>query len=106
VQWSIQIKAHWYATAQPPACKTEPQKSVQDKFLIAEQLMGFAQRDLQAIADIVGEQQYIVGKQLTVFDFSVIWTFTVGRFDFLLVTGSLLLKQLRVRGVKFLTLWA
>lgn len=31
----------------------------------------FARRDLQAIASVVGEDEYIVGKRLTVFDFSV-----------------------------------
>jgi glutathione S-transferase len=31
----------------------------------------FAQRDLQAIADVVSEQHYIVGGRLTAFDFSV-----------------------------------
>lgn len=36
-----------------------------------EQQMGFARRDLQAIANVVSEEQYIVGKRLTVFDFSV-----------------------------------
>ena len=36
-----------------------------------EQQMGFARRDLQAIANIVDEEQYIVGNRLTVFDFSV-----------------------------------
>ena len=36
-----------------------------------EQQVLFARRDLQAIANVVGEQQYIVGKRLTVFDFSV-----------------------------------
>ena len=36
-----------------------------------EQQIGFARRDLQAIASVVNEDQYIVGKRLTVFDFSV-----------------------------------
>lgn len=36
-----------------------------------EQQVGFARRDLKAIADIVNGQRYIVGKRLTVFDFGV-----------------------------------
>lgn len=36
-----------------------------------EQQMWFARRDLQAIGAIVSEEKYIVGKRLTVYDFSV-----------------------------------
>jgi glutathione S-transferase len=36
-----------------------------------EQQMWFARRDLQAIDAVVSTQQYIVGKRLTVYDFSV-----------------------------------